>query len=66
MEALKRLYVRICRKVGPRGLTISAWAWVYAQETGNTFLRDRIDGAFLLFFGQRNHCQAQSQREYRD
>jgi hypothetical protein len=60
-----RLYVRFCRRFGPRRMTFSAWAWVHARETGNTFFRDRIDGLFLLLAGNRNHCQAAFQREQR-
>ena len=60
---LKALYVKFCRRWGPRGLTFSAWAWVYAQETGNVWFRNRIDGLFLLLIGQANHCQSQFQRE---
>lgn len=66
MEALKRLYVRICRKVGPGGMTLSAWAWKHSLDTGNVWWRNRIDGLFLFFVGQANHCQSQFQREYRD
>jgi hypothetical protein len=58
-----RLYRAICRRWGPRGLTLSAWAWVHAQETGSTFYRDRIDGLFLLLGLGHNHCQSQYQRE---
>lgn len=60
---MKRLYRALCRRFGPRGLTLSAFAWVYAQETGSTWLRNRIDGAFLLLLGQANHCQSQFQKE---
>jgi hypothetical protein len=58
-----RLYVRLCRRFGPGGMTYSSWAWKHAQDTGNTFYRDRIDGLFLLVLGKRNHCQASFQRE---
>lgn len=60
---LKALYVKFCRRWGPRGLTFSAYAWVRAQETGDVWLRNRIDGLFLLLLGQSQHCQAQYQRE---
>lgn len=59
---MRRLYRAVCRKWGPRGMTLSAFAWVRAQETGNVFWRNRIDGFFLLFFGQANHTQASFQR----
>lgn len=62
---MKALYRSLCKRFGPRGLTFSAWAWVHAQETGNAFWRDRIDGLFLLILGQHNHSQAQYQRETR-
>jgi hypothetical protein len=62
---MKRLYRVVCKRWGPEKLTLSAYAWKYAQETGNTFWRDRIDGLFLLLIGQKNHCQQQHQRETR-
>jgi hypothetical protein len=62
-----RLYVRLCRRFGPRingrRATVSAWAWNRAQETGDTWWRDRIDGAWLLCGGGSNHCQSQFQKE---
>jgi hypothetical protein len=60
---LPRLYLALCKRWGPRGLTISAWAWIHAQETGDAWWRNRIDGAFLFLMGQANHCQSQFQRE---
>jgi hypothetical protein len=61
-----RLYCWACRRIGPRvngkRVTFSAWAWHRAQETGDTFYKDRIDGLFLLLLGSRNHCQAAFQR----
>jgi hypothetical protein len=60
-----KLYRRLCRKWGPRGLTLSGYAFVRARETGNTFWRDRLDGFFLLFLGHRQHCQASFQRSKR-
>lgn len=60
---MRRLYVRFCQRFGPGGLTYSAWAWKHAQDTGDTWLRNRIDGLFLLLAGQHNHCQSQFQRE---
>jgi hypothetical protein len=60
---VKKLYVRFCKRWGPRGMTFSAFAWVYAQETGNVWFRNRIDGLFLFLVGQANHCQSQFQRE---
>jgi hypothetical protein len=43
-------------------MTYSAYAWLIAQETGDTFWRDRIDGAWLLFGGGHNHCQSDFQK----
>lgn len=67
MRWMCRAYIRLCRLWGPRingkRATVSAWAWAHAQETGNTFWRDRIDGAFLLILGQHNHTQSCYQRE---
>jgi hypothetical protein len=60
-----RLYFLACKRWGPDRMTISAWAWVYARETGDTFYRDRIDGLILLLTGGRNHCQAAFQRQQR-
>lgn len=64
-----KLYVRLCRKWGPRWngqrLTVSAWAWVRAQETGDKWWRNRIDGLALFLRGEANHCQACFQRHQR-
>lgn len=60
---LCKTYVRACRRWGPGGMTLSSWAWVHARDTGNTWPRDKIDGFFLLFASQKNHCQASYQRE---
>jgi hypothetical protein len=60
---MRKFYVRLCRKWGPGGMTLSAYSWRVAQKTGNTFWRDRIDGAWLLFGGGHNHCQSAFQRE---
>lgn len=60
-----RLYVRLCRRFGPDGLTLSAAAHVRAME-GRPWWRNRIDGFWLLFFGAHNHAQSSwhlSQRE---
>lgn len=62
---MRKLYVAFCRRYGPGGLTLSAWAWKHAQDTGNVWFRNRVDGLFLLLAGQANHCQAQYQRETR-
>lgn len=67
MRHVCKLYVRLCRKWGPRingkRVTVSAWAFWRAKETGDTWLRDKIDGFFLLVRGERQHCQMQFQKE---
>ena len=67
MRWMCRAYIRLCRRWGPRingrRATVSAWAWVHAQETGNVWPRNRIDGFFLFWLGQANHCQSCHQRE---
>jgi hypothetical protein len=60
---MRKLYMRVCKRFCPSGMSLSALAWVVAQETGDTFWRDRIDGAWLLFFGSHHHCQASFQKE---
>lgn len=62
---MKRLYLSFCRRFGPSGLTFSAYAWKTFLLTGDTFWRDRIDGAMLFWRSEHNHCQAQWQRESR-
>jgi hypothetical protein len=64
-----RLYRAACRKWGPRidgrRVTVSAWAWAVAVETGDHSLRIRIDGLFMLLKGQQGHCQQQYQIDTR-
>lgn len=62
---LKALYLRFCRRWGPGGMTYSAWAWVRSRETGCTFWRDRIDGAWLFWRSEANHCQSCFQKHFR-
>jgi hypothetical protein len=61
-----RFYRAICRKWGPRidgrRVTVSAWAFWRGQQGHSKWLRNRIDGAALLIFGQHGHCQASYQR----
>lgn len=66
MRHICRLYLIACRRWGPGGMTLSSWAWRHAQDTGNTFWRDRIDGLCLLLGGSHNHCQASWQHETRN
>lgn len=61
---LKKLYCLACRRWRRCGLTFSASAHVRAME-GRPWARNRIDGLFLLLFGQQQHCQQQHQRETR-
>jgi hypothetical protein len=63
MRAVCRFYKAFCRRWGPRRMTVSSWAWTHAQETGNAWPRNRIDGFFLFWLGQANHCQSCYQRE---
>jgi hypothetical protein len=62
---MKALYVRLCLRWGPvyegKRITISAWAHIRARN-GRPWLRNRIDGAALLFFGEHQHSQASFQR----
>jgi hypothetical protein len=51
----------MCRRWCPGGLTLSALAYKRALA-GRPFWRDRLDGFFLLFFSQHQHCQADYQR----
>lgn len=62
---MRRLYRSLCQRFGPEGLTLSAYAWKVFATTGDTFWRNRIDGLWLLLFGQEGHCQSQHQRERR-
>jgi hypothetical protein len=62
---MRSLYRAICRRYGPGGMTLSAWSHVMAQR-GRPWLRNRIDGAALLIFGQHEHCLMQYLRESRD
>ncbi len=63
MRWLKRVYVAACRRWVRGGLTLSALAFKHAQDTGDRFWRNRIDGWFLLFCGEEQHCQTRFQRE---
>lgn len=58
-----RLYRAASKRWGPDGLTLSAFAFKYAQETGNVFWRVKVDAIFMLLTGQEQHCQQQYQRE---
>jgi hypothetical protein len=59
---LKALYVWACRHLRKDRLTISAWAHKEALE-GRPWWRDRIDGAFLFWASEHQHCQSRWQRE---
>jgi hypothetical protein len=43
-------------------MTISAWAFKHAQETGNTRPRNFIDGLWMVFANSEQHCQTSFQR----
>lgn len=58
-----RFYLSFCKRWGPRRLTFSAWAWAVFTETGDSYWRDRFDGALLFWRGERDHCKSQFQRE---
>lgn len=62
-QRLKKYYVR--KSTDRWGASLSALAWERAQD-GRPFWRNRIDGAWLLFGGVHNHCQASYQRERGD
>ena len=65
MRLVCRAYIRLCRRWGPwhcgRRVTFSAAAYLRARS-GKPFWRDRLDGFFLLFFSDHQHCQASYQR----
>ena len=62
-KRIKRLYFSLCKRFGPGGgLTLSAYAWRLHIE-GNSWWADRLDGAFLFWRGDRDHCRRQFQRE---
>lgn len=58
------LYLALCRRYGPGGLTFSASAHLRAMA-GRPWARNRIDGLWLLLFGVHGHCQQQWQKESR-
>lgn len=57
MKRICRLYLWLCRRWGPDGLTLSAWAWKTQSKW-----RPVID---RLFFWQDGHCRTQFERENR-
>jgi hypothetical protein len=58
-----KLYARICRKWGPRGMTLSAWLWARELEGKGYFLRELVDDTFMCFFDQYDHCAESYRRE---
>lgn len=62
MQKLFLLYVAFCRRFGPDGYTYSAYAWRLKLE-GRGWWCNRIDGLFLFWAGQRDHCASQFLRE---
>jgi hypothetical protein len=61
-----RIYRWACRKWGPRidgrRVTVSAWAFWRGQQGHSKWLRNRIDGWWLLRYSVHNHCQSAYQR----
>jgi hypothetical protein len=65
-EAMKRickLYVRICRRIGPCHMTVSAWAWQRELDGRGYLLRELIDDFFLCFRDEEDHCLTHYLRE---
>jgi hypothetical protein len=63
MEAVKRLYFAICKRWGPEGMTLSAWAYQREIDGRGYLLREFIDDFFLCFLDQEDHCFRQYLRE---
>lgn len=63
MRPVCRLYFALCKRIGPRKLTISAWLWARELEGRGYFLRELVDDAFLCFRGDVDHCKSQFLRE---
>lgn len=62
---LCKLYCWACRRWRHCGLTFSASAHLLAKA-GRPWLRNRIDGLWLLFGGVHSHCRKQWQKESRN
>jgi hypothetical protein len=65
-EAMKRickLYRRVCRVIGPRKLTVSAWLWAREQEGSLHFWRAIVDDWFLIYRIEEDHCRKSFERE---
>jgi hypothetical protein len=60
MHPICKVYLRICRKWGPRHgakrLTVSAWLWRREIDTGRYLLRQLVDDWFMVFRDQPDHC----------
>lgn len=57
MKTVCRMYRALCRVIGPRKLTISAWLWIREQEGAGWFWRAVIDDWFLIYRSQDEHCK---------
>lgn len=65
MSRVCAAYVRLCKHVGPRGLTLSAWLWARELEGKGYFWREFVDDSFECFFDQYDHCMRSYERETR-
>lgn len=65
MKQVCRFYLVICRRFGPRGLTVSAWLWARELEGKGHFWREFVDDTFMCFFDQYDHCMRCFERETR-
>lgn len=58
-----RIYKAICRRIGPRKMTISAWLWIREQEGHGWLLRQIVDDWFLIYRIEDEHCKKSYERE---
>lgn len=69
MSRVCRVYIWLCKRVGPRigsrRVPFSAWAWQRELDGRGYLLRELIDDAFLVWKSEEDHCQQQFQRETR-
>jgi hypothetical protein len=67
MRHVCRLYVKACRRWGPRidgrRVTVSAWLWKREIDGGGYFWREFVDDTFLCFKDEVDHCMNQYLRE---
>lgn len=60
-SSLCRLYLTLCRRFGPGGLTLSAYAW----KRRSAWVRI-IDAGAVLIRLEYHHCREQFMRETRE